>query len=717
MRFVVALLLASLLCPLTGAAQALVDRIPSDAMLYVGWQGADTANPDYAASHLKAIVDASKLREFVSTSLPRLVDHLIAITPDPDAKLFLPLLTDMSGELWHHPSAIYFGGVNMQAGAPMPQLAVLCDAGDDAPNIVRRLNDILAREGAPGAVECRQFDNVVVLATFGFPVKPAAPLGADDDFKSALALLDPHPVIVGYANFTAMWKQVDSFVKQFAPPEDQGRWPQLRDGLGLPGLHHMAMTAGFSGPNWSEQAFIDAPAPRQGLIAMLDAPPLDENLLRRIPATSTDAAAASLDLAAALEGIITAVQQVNPDAAPQVQQSLDQVNQMLGLNLQKDFLGAFGPQWAVYPDPTAGGATILNRPRNPDGLEASLTHLEQLANSIVAAQIPDKNITLEIRQEVIDGTRVHYVATPLVSPAWAIKDGTFYLSAFPQLTMASLSRAADAPSILDNPDWQRLRKSLGGPDKISQFQFLDLPRTLPQGYQSTLMLGRLFLGAGDLLGAQSPAMVVPPLDKIMAQTEPGGSIGWTDDAGMHVHTIMPFPGADVMAAAGTVSSMQVAEASMMVSILLPSLNKARATANHVKSASNLRQIGQGCLLYQKDNHGKYPADLGSLFKDEDLTADVFISPDADNAKSPPPGMNPDQAAAWINQNSDYIYYGAGLTEAADPDIVVATENPDVSPDGCNVLFADGHVEFLPPGAYQQAMANSNRLRNPQPHNP
>src|SRR5439155_27390038 len=45
---------------------------------------------------------------------------------------------------------------------------------------------------------------------------------------------------------------------------------------------------------------------------------------------------------------------------------------------------------------------------------------------------------------------------------------------------------------------------------------------------------------------------------------------------------------------------------LLISILLPSLNRARETANRVKCASNLRQIGQALLLYSNDNKGSYP---------------------------------------------------------------------------------------------------------------
>jgi prepilin-type N-terminal cleavage/methylation domain-containing protein/prepilin-type processing-associated H-X9-DG protein len=45
---------------------------------------------------------------------------------------------------------------------------------------------------------------------------------------------------------------------------------------------------------------------------------------------------------------------------------------------------------------------------------------------------------------------------------------------------------------------------------------------------------------------------------------------------------------------------------LLISILLPSLNRARETANRVKCASNLRQVGQAILLYANENKGAYP---------------------------------------------------------------------------------------------------------------
>src|SRR3984957_9904447 len=45
---------------------------------------------------------------------------------------------------------------------------------------------------------------------------------------------------------------------------------------------------------------------------------------------------------------------------------------------------------------------------------------------------------------------------------------------------------------------------------------------------------------------------------------------------------------------------------LLVSILLPSLNRAREQAKQTKCLSNLRQLGNAFMMYANENHGFYP---------------------------------------------------------------------------------------------------------------
>jgi len=215
---------------------------------------------------------------------------------------------------------------------------------------------------------------------------------------------------------------------------------------------------------------------------------------------------------------------------------------------------------------------------------------------------------------------------------------------------------------------------------------------------------------------------------------------------------------------------------LLISILLPSLNRARETANRVKCASNLRSIGQAILLYSNENKGAYPRVFGSaptgtgptptwgtaptvtdpftnggptndvsaslflLLRTQEITPEVFVCPSS-NAEKWNFGGGSNTALNWSNwdtsagvkKNLSYSYQnpfpnqtaiGSGfkLNSSIGAEFAVAADiNPgntgtndnvgvvDVASssqlmrqgnsnnhdeDGQNVLFGDGHVEFV-----------------------
>ena len=111
--------------------QALADRIPADAQIYIGWAGSDGLMPAYAKSHLKAVLDHSTLPLAIEEFLPALAKRLA--TDEPDAAQIVAVISSVGGPLWHRPCALYFGGADFPAGGPpTPRLALVCDGGDKA---------------------------------------------------------------------------------------------------------------------------------------------------------------------------------------------------------------------------------------------------------------------------------------------------------------------------------------------------------------------------------------------------------------------------------------------------------------------------------------------------------------------------------------------------------------------------------------------------------
>src|SRR5208282_858536 len=134
------------------------------------------------------------------------------------------------------------------------------------------------------------------------------------------------------------------------------------------------------------------------------------------------------------------------------------------------------------------------------------------------------------------------------------------------------------------PQYVALQHRLGD-HKPAALSYFDLPEMAGEGYEDLLLVSRLYLGFADIFGAQTPAMVLPPLDKLLPQVAPSESIEWSDDTGTHAKEISAFPGSDALAG-GFFGPATVGQDALLVSILLPSLNRARETANRVKCASN-----------------------------------------------------------------------------------------------------------------------------------
>ena len=732
-----ALGLACLAAP--ALAQPLADHVPADAVLYVGWAGASSLAGGYEGSNLKNVVAASHVPEVFGQFVPALIGR--AGVEDAMAAQVVRVAYDLLGTGFDRPAALVVEGVDLAAKPePTIKLSLTVDAGDDADATIERVQSLLLVAGAgdaPVPVRAFRLGDLVTLSV-GYPPgdmalagegdgQRPAPLATDAEFQKALARVNGggEPAFVVHLNHDRILATIDAAVQ--AGPDDETKtwWPRLRDASGVGGLRRVVVAGGFDGKDWATRTFAAAPAPRRGLLKLLPAGPFDESVLDAVPATATSVRAVRLDPAQVVEVLREVANGVTADLSEPFEQQLDRAADALDAELEADVLAPLGDHWVAYSAPDVGGTGLLgtvvvntldDEAAARDGLARVRDYAaRQLADLGSGVQRGD-GLTLRGKSyaaAVAGGTEdVYYLDVPLLAPAYAVHDGRLFLGLHPQSVASAMAAADDvkngAASIRQSEKFRTVRERLGK-SATAGLSYVDAPALAGPFYQSYQQLVRLGVGLAGVNGIDTPPPVLPPLRTVLANLSPEGSTAWVDDDGYHSLRVQSFPGSGALSLD---ESAGLGGAALGTSILLPSLNRARETANRIKCASNQRTLGQAMLLYSNEHRGQYPPDLATILITQDLPPDVFVCPSGDSAAPPAgsllkPDGSPDEAKmrAWVGANSDYVYLGGGKNNAAPAEIVLLYEKPsDHDGDGMNLLFGDGHVEFftMPSAAAQLA---------------
>lgn len=542
---------ALLFSPLLATAQPLADRIPDDAIFYIGWRGTDEPGAAYAQSRTKTFLDASGFPQVINETLPKLLDKMAE--KDHNAAMFREMLGKFGPSLWRYPTAIYVGPVDgLNVGQPMPRVALLCKAGAHAAQLKKDINTFLDQvlTGSLVPVTAIEEDGIIAVTlgnvTPDLAGKSKTTLIYRKQFTDAMAQVGKDPLFVAYGDFESLTALIDQTMTLV--PQAAGQWRMIRETLGIGGLKRVIWTAGFDGREFGTQAFIQAPAPRTGLLQLLDSGPMSEAALHAVPQSATMMVAGKIDFAKLLTMARNIGGKIDPSAPDKINSGLAIANVLAGINIETDLLQPLGDEWLAYTAPSIGGVgplgfVAMNHTRDAAKLEHSLGILEKVINdkinSETAADKPRGNIVTA----KMDGLTVHYLNTPLITPSWTIKNGNLYFALFPQI-VASAANHPTTTSILQNEDFLAARKRLGG-ESASAISFFDLPRSAPVGYPYMLAVTRM-LGFIDMFGMQTPPAVLPSIEKILPLMSPAASAAWTDDSGLHMRSITPFPGATLL---------------------------------------------------------------------------------------------------------------------------------------------------------------------------
>jgi len=344
-------------------------------------------------------------------------------------------------------------------------------------------------------------------------------LSNDPRHKAALALVSPGTRTMAFTlHFD---RALDAFAPLLGPFADAAR-----QGLAVTGLDTMrtlALVSGVDGTGITSTTSLLFEGERRGLALLFAAPgaPATCSALAFAPRNTFYVTCGRFDVPAIWNVIATTSGAGVPAEAA--------FRAVTGLRLREDLLDLLGPEAGLIVSTNQGiipDIALVFDARDPAALEQSLGKL------CAAIPMPDG---VGIRSAKLGDASVRIVpfgdsrlgGVP-VAPTFGIVDGKLLIAPFPlsfQRFMA-VKRGAK-PSILDNPDFQRLRTRV--PEGALGVSYLDVPRMLAFYYDTVMPI---------LQSLQQPDQgggiyELPAVEDLVRHLY--GRIGWrvVDDAGVH----------------------------------------------------------------------------------------------------------------------------------------------------------------------------------------
>lgn len=608
--------------------------------------------------------------------------------------------------------------VNLVEGQPDVQAALLVAAGPASADTAQALRDLLAEVDATLTIEERTIGG----ATFACVSLPDTPFklvwgahkdcflltlgeaaagkvvaclnGSGESLATAPELqFDRQKVqaslegkfICVYADVQRMvtrGKEIATELLGTLPPEVEPLIAELGIGATRSKYFHLQDTGGQR----RMTIFAHVDGPLRGLLKLYDQEPLTEADLKIVPQDAYWASVGNLDLRGLWEEGLRILEEVAPEHVATVQGALAMTIPILGFSLTDDLLPALGNTWALFDAPDHGGLLLTGTVLVAD--IADQQKFEGLLMRIVQIVTPfaeQEDVHLTVKKTQHGGHTIHYVLVggvpSPVAPAWGFVDGRWVFGLFPQ-TVAAALRQADpktrGESILDHPDVKAALPKL--PPKMQGFGYWDARYATRLLFPLTNAARTLAASLLGPRGAEIDLALLPPVAEEAAKIQRYVSSSGRDQDGVLCASVgdgLPLP-----AVAGL--------AGLSASMLLPAAAHAREDAKAAVSMSNLRGIGQACIVYSVDQNEQFPPSFDVLLSEQLITPKQLQSP-----------FDPEGTVSYV-----LVKWARRLSAAGNPARLVLAYERQPRDGMMNTLFADGHVERVPVDDFQQLLADT-----------
>ena len=746
-KHILAVCVLTVLASAALAAPPLADKVPENTMFYLGWAG---RNLTFDGSLLGQMVKEPEVAA-IFAGLKQAI--ATGIGENKDGQAALEHAWAMAGIAWQKPVAVALIDLSLirqempapegrpvrASSRPAPVGAVLIDLGKDRAAFDNHLQKLLNLAGEELKITRATVGNVT-YQSFATPVGPCGlgyvgdlffacvgekvpetivaiaggkqkPLATNAKFVAAMKdVAAEQPQTAVYLDVPRTYEVVDKLLAGEGPrgAENAAEFRRIIKALGIDGVTALAGAGNIVDRGVHDKVRIFTDAPHTGVLMLLSGKPLSPKALAGAPADADVVCAASLNPAKLLAELKRVAAEIEPKAAEEIEANLASASKELGVDIEKELLAHIGDEWTLCSAGSLGGfitgTAVSVELKDPAKFAESLGKLEAFFKRMLGQEAPGtapatrpRGRGPEIRSCKVGTLEVHYVAISgrgiatwlgVVAPAWAIHDGRLHVAAFPQVVAAAATGAAEKP-LTESPAFADVRKRLSPTPSI--LMYVNTPGLLRKLYGVPLVGWTLMT---NMLGRQvGPALtpeMLPILPKIEKYLTPDICAVSADAKGITIESYGSGVGG------GMIAGSPVGPA-MMASIALPSLGGARMQAKRSMSASNLRIIGTGCMMYE-EQFNQLPPDLIKLVEIAAATPQLLVSPNSGrkvqrDAKGKPIGP------------FDYVYLGSDLKSEEIPEpnrIILAYERPEINRnEGTNVLYADGHTEWVSMARFQR----------------
>ena len=472
-------------------------------------------------------------------------------------------------------------------------------------------------------------------------------------------------------------------------------WMKVAVELGIDNLQSLGEKTTVQDSQFVTRSLIRTAGAPHGLVSLFGGAAVDDAMLKAIPADAALAVAFRLDLLKVYTQFKASAIAIAGEDGEKTFGLIEDTAAGFGVPV-KNLLAPLGDQWVIYEASSTGGIlftglTLIVDVKDVDTLNRTLTLVKQL---LLAQFNGDARVTIGAYE--VDGVTIQYVdpgrGFNFFNPAWAVADKKLIVALYPQVVEDAIRQMKSSKSLLDHPQFIETRRQIGdgGP-----MVYLSAPEFVRSVYP--LLLPFISAMRDSFIGDNSgnnphvyTATLLPSLQRALAYVGTDAfTIKITPDGILRTKSV----------ANPLLSPMTLTDSiALWVAVALPTLGTAKATADRVHGGNNLREIGQGMILYANDHQGKMPPDLATLIKAQNLKKEIFQSPFGDG-----------------KPEGDYKYlYVEGMTNAMPADIITVYDAAEFEKgDGAGVLYGDGHSEWIEKDGVTLALEKSAKWREEQ----